>query len=37
MRFSVFGGVSEQEWQKMDYYIKEIAEALRSYLREIYS
>lgn len=32
MRLSVFFGVSEQEWQKMDYYLPDILEAVRSYL-----
>ena len=36
IRFSVFYGISEKEWQKMDYYLKEVSEAIRSYLTECY-
>ena len=32
LRFSVFFGVSESEWQKMDYYLVEILKAVRGYL-----
>ena len=32
LRFSVFFGVSESEWQKMDYYLVEILKAVRCYL-----
>lgn len=35
MRLSVFFGVSESDWQKMDYYFADIMEAVRSYLRSI--
>ena len=33
LHLSVFFGVSEQDWQKMDYYFKEIIEETREYLR----
>jgi hypothetical protein len=32
LRFSVFFGVSESEWQKMDYYLVEILKEVRGYL-----
>ena len=33
LRFSVFFGVSESDWQKMDYYLPEILGAVRNYLK----
>ena len=33
LRFSVFFGVSESDWQKMDYYLPEILVAVRNYLK----
>lgn len=36
LRFSVFFGVSESDWQKMDFYLPEILEAVRSYLSTIH-
>ena len=35
LRLSVFYGVSEKEWQKMDYYFVKILAAVRSYLPTI--
>jgi len=35
LRLSVFFGVSESDWQKMDYYFKEIIEETRRYLSKI--
>ena len=35
MRFSVFFGVSESDWQKMDYYLPDILKAVRNYLHSI--
>jgi hypothetical protein len=35
MRLSVFFGVSESDWQKMDYYLSDIMKAVRGYLRSI--
>ena len=35
LRLSVFYGVSEKEWQKMDYYFVEIVGAVRNYIPEI--
>ena len=35
LRFSVFYGVSEKEWQKMDYYFVEIIAAVRNYISTI--
>jgi hypothetical protein len=32
LRFSVFFGVTEQQWQKMDFYLPEIIKEVRSYL-----
>lgn len=32
MRFSVFFGVSESDWQKMDYYFSDIMKGVRNYL-----
>jgi hypothetical protein len=32
MRLSVFFGVSESDWQKMDYYLPDILKAVREYL-----
>jgi hypothetical protein len=32
LRFSVFFGVSESEWQKIDYYLVEILKSVRGYL-----
>jgi hypothetical protein len=37
LRLSVFFGVSENEWQKMDYYLPEILIAVRKYLSEALS
>ena len=33
LRLSVFFGVSESEWQKMDYYLPDILKSVRQYLR----
>lgn len=33
LRFSVFFGVPESDWQKMDYYLPEILTAVRNYLK----
>ncbi len=35
LRLSVFYGVSEKEWQKMDHYLVEILTAVRSYIKTI--
>jgi hypothetical protein len=35
MRLSVFFGVSESDWQKMDYYFSDILKAVRNYLSSI--
>lgn len=35
MRLSVFFGVSESAWQKMDYYFSDIMEAVRNYLTTV--
>ncbi|MCP5463307.1 MAG: hypothetical protein H7A34_09125 [bacterium] len=35
LRLSVFYGVSEKEWQKMDYYLVEILTAVRDYIPTI--
>ena len=35
MRLSVFFGISESEWQKMDYYLPDILKAVRNYLCSI--
>jgi hypothetical protein len=35
MRFSVFFGVSESDWQKMDYYLPSILKAVRNYLETL--
>jgi hypothetical protein len=35
MRFSVFFGVSESDWQKMDYYLPSILKAVRNYLHTL--
>lgn len=35
LRLSVFFGVSESDWQKMDYFFKEIIEETRRYLSKI--
>jgi len=35
LRFSVFFGVTESEWQKMDYYLVEILKEVRSYITKI--
>ena len=35
MRLSVFFGVSESDWQKMDYYLPDILKAVRNYLRTV--
>ena len=35
MRLSVFFGVSESDWQKMDYYFPDILKAVRNYLFSI--
>jgi hypothetical protein len=35
LRLSVFFGVSEKDWQNMDYYSKEIIEEVREYLAAI--
>lgn len=35
LRLSVFYGVSEKEWQKMDYYLVEILTAVRDYISTI--
>lgn len=35
LRLSVFYGVSEKEWQKMDYYFVEILGAVRNYIPEM--
>ena len=37
LRLSVFFGVPESYWQKMDYYFKEIMEATRHYLSSTFS
>jgi hypothetical protein len=36
MRFSVFFGISESDWQKMDYYFSNILKAVRNYLLSIF-
>lgn len=36
LRFSVFYGVSERDWQKMDYYLPEILKSVRAYLSAIH-
>ena len=36
LRLCVFFGVSESEWQKMDYYLPETLKAVRQYLRAIF-
>lgn len=35
LRLSVFFGISEKEWQKMDYYLTEILKAIKHYLSVI--
>jgi len=35
MRLSVFFGVSESDWQKMDYYFSDIMKSVRDYVRSI--
>ena len=35
LRFSVFFGVSERDWQKMDYYFVDILEAADEYVDKI--
>ncbi|MDA0911388.1 MAG: hypothetical protein O2809_07535 [Proteobacteria bacterium] len=35
MRFSVFFGVTEQQWQKMDYYFPEIMKKVREYIQSL--
>ncbi len=35
LRFSVFFGVSESDWQKMDFYLPDILKAVRGYLSNI--
>ncbi|WP_165482355.1 hypothetical protein, partial [Fluoribacter gormanii] len=37
LRLSVFFGIPESYWQKMDYYFKEIMEATRHYLSRTFS
>ena len=35
MRLSIFFGISESDWQKMDYYFSDILKAVRNYLSSI--
>ena len=35
LRLSVFFGVSESDWQKMDYYLSDVLETVRNYLASI--
>ena len=36
LRLSVFFGISENEWQKMDYYLPNILKVVRQYLTAIF-
>ena len=35
MRLSVFFGITEQQWQKMDYYFPEIMQKVRQYIQSL--